>query len=190
MENMAAMELTAARLGQAYSDHGRALLRFLARRTFDAEVAVDLTAETFARACEGRRRFRGSSSQEIEAWLYAIARNVLADFARRGRVERTALRKMGVERPGVDDAEIARVEDLAGFAALRLRVAGELDRLTGTQRRAVELRVLEERSYEEMAAELGISEQAARANVSRGLRALAKRLEEARAMSLEEVSDV
>jgi DNA-directed RNA polymerase specialized sigma24 family protein len=38
------------------------------------------------------------------------------------------------------------------------------------------LRVLEEQSYEQMAEQLGINEQAVRARVSRGMRALAERL--------------
>jgi RNA polymerase sigma-70 factor (ECF subfamily) len=40
---------------------------FLARRTFDVEVARDLTAETFAQAFEHRGRFRGQSDAEASA---------------------------------------------------------------------------------------------------------------------------
>ena len=50
------------------------------------------------------------------------------------------------------------------------------------QRRAVELRVVEEHGYSEVATILGVSEQTARARVSRGLRALAQRLPKSRAM--------
>lgn len=42
-----------------YQAHARELLLFFTRRTFDVEVARDLTAETFAQAFEHRRRFRG-----------------------------------------------------------------------------------------------------------------------------------
>ena len=49
--------------------------------------------------------------------------------------------------------------------------------LEATQRDALHLRVIEERSYEEIALQLGISQQTVRARVSRGLRALAHALE-------------
>jgi RNA polymerase sigma factor (sigma-70 family) len=182
--------LEASDLAAAYADHGRALLRFLARRTWDAETAIDLTAETFARACEGRAGFRGAAEpREVERWLYAIAHNVLVDYIRRGAVERRALRRLRIERTDADDADLARVEELAGFSDMRRRVADELGGLTGAQRRAVELRVVEERSYPEVAQRLGVSQQAARAQVSRGLRALAERLDGTRAVVVEEVLD-
>lgn len=38
------------------------------------EVARDLTAETFAQAFRGRRRFRGTTEAEAPAWLYTIGR--------------------------------------------------------------------------------------------------------------------
>ena len=53
----------------------------------------------------------------------------------------------------------------------------ELARLIDDQRDALRLRVVEERSYPEVADALGVSEQTARARVSRGLRALARALE-------------
>ena len=180
--------LDAAGLARAYSLHGRAVLRFLARRTFDAEVAIDLTAEVFARAVEGRARFKGSVDGDVERWLFAIAHHVLVDYIRRGAVERRALRRLGVAAPGADDADLARVEELAGFDGLRRRVALELAGLTGAQQQAVSLRVVDELSYTEVARRMGVSEQAARAQVSRGLRALAERLEGTIAVVVEEVS--
>ena len=97
---------------------------------------------------------------------------MLASYARRGAVERRALRALGVQRRALTDAEYDRVEELAGLAALRARIDGELDALAVEQRHAVRLRVLEERPYDEVAHELGVSEQTARARVSRALRAL------------------
>ena len=47
------------------------------------------------------------------------------------------------------------------------------------QRRAVELRVVDEYGYADVAGTLGVSEQMARARVSRGLRALAHFLQDA-----------
>ena len=61
-----------------YDREAQAVLVFIARRTLDAELALDLTAETFAHAFRGRRSFRGSTEMEERAWLYAIARRQIA----------------------------------------------------------------------------------------------------------------
>src|SRR5438094_785546 len=56
--------------GTFYERHAEPLLAFFARRTFDPEIAAELTAETFAQAFAGRRRFekRGAAGA---GWLYA-----------------------------------------------------------------------------------------------------------------------
>ncbi|HEY4096025.1 MAG TPA: sigma factor-like helix-turn-helix DNA-binding protein, partial [Baekduia sp.] len=81
-------------------------------------------------------------------------------------------------RPHLSDAELERLEDLAGISDLRRRVASQLSDLSHEQQEAVRLRILEEKSYEQMAQHLGINEQAARARVSRGMRTLADRLQD------------
>jgi DNA-directed RNA polymerase specialized sigma24 family protein len=83
----------------AYRRHARSILLFLTRRTYDAEIALDLTAETFARAYAGRKKFRGRTDDDLEAWLFGIARNILARYIRRGVVERRCLERLGVELP-------------------------------------------------------------------------------------------
>ena len=63
------------------------------------------------------------------------------------------------------------------MSQLRAVLRDELERLSEPQRRALRLLALEERPYEEVARRLGVSEQAARARVSRALRALMAALE-------------
>jgi RNA polymerase sigma factor (sigma-70 family) len=159
-------------VAQLYRAHAPALLGFLARRVLLAEVAVDLMAETFARAYRDRASFRGEGTEEALAWVYGIARHVLASYARHGAVERRALHALGVQRRALTDTEYDRVEELAGLANLGARIDGELAALADDQRHAVRLRVVEERPYHEVAHALGVSEQTARARVSRALRAL------------------
>jgi RNA polymerase sigma-70 factor, ECF subfamily len=155
-----------------YDRHAQAMLGFFARRTFSPDAAVDLVAETFASAFADRRRFRARGEDAEAAWLYGIARNRLADFFRRGRVERRAMARLGIERRPLTDAEYDRIEELAGLDDLRELVGAGLASLTSDQREAVQLRVVEERSYPDVASALGVSEQTARARVSRALRAL------------------
>ena len=85
--------------------------------------------------------------------------------------------------PGISDPEIERIEDLAGLSALTVELASALEELPEEQRRAVQLRVVDEYGYEAVAGALGVSEQTARARVSRGLRALVAASRRARAGS-------
>jgi RNA polymerase sigma-70 factor (ECF subfamily) len=166
------MSLDANDLSQLYDRHAAALLAFFARRTFEPEVAVDLLAETFAAAFEDRAQFRGGGDETTRAWLYTVARHRLLDFYRRGHVERRALARVGVERRALTDDEYDRIEELAASRGLREAIGEALASLSAGERDVLRLRVVEERPYREVARELGISEQTARARVSRALRAL------------------
>lgn len=176
-----AFEIDTATLEELYRAQARGLLVYFTRRCYDAQLAVDLVGETFARAFARRRRFRGASVVEAEAWLWAIARNALRDALRRGRVEREALRRLGVQTPQLAEDEIARVEQLAGVSDLRTAIAQALDALGPAQREALRLRVVLELDYPAVAERLGVSQQTARARVSRALRALSTTLELAEA---------
>ncbi len=72
----------------------------------------------------------------------------------------------------VEEEDFARIEQLAGTAELRGAVAKALRDLPADHRAALDLRVVQERSYEEVAAALGVTEDTARARVSRALRKL------------------
>jgi RNA polymerase sigma-70 factor (ECF subfamily) len=169
--------LSADDIADLYDRHARALLTFLTRRTHDPEAALDLMAETFAVAIAQRGRFRGSSDAEAGGWLFGIARNELHSWYRRGAVERRAMERLHIGHREPTEAEYERVVELAGLAEERHRVARRLDELAPETRLALRLRVVDERSYAQVAAELGITEQTARARVSRGLRALGEELE-------------
>jgi RNA polymerase sigma factor (sigma-70 family) len=158
---------------RVYEAKSREVLVFVLRRTFDVEVARDLTAETFAQAFEHRRRFRGQTDAEAEAWLYGIARHQLGRYARKGVVERRAVGRLGIEVPAVSEDDHRRVVELAGLADLRKSVADAFSTLPAAQREALRLRVVDEHAYPDVAAALGVSEETARARVSRGLRRIA-----------------
>lgn len=119
----------------AYRAHARSILIFLTRQTYDPEAALDLTAETFAQAFAGRRRFRGTTEEEFISWLFGIARNVLGRSLRRDHAERRALRRLGVEVPALEPDEVVRIAELAGLDELRSAVARELLGLPKTNAR-------------------------------------------------------
>ena len=165
-----------AAFAELYDSLAQRVLVFFTRRVFDGQIALDLTGETFAATFEQRRRFRGSTVEEQEAWVFAIARSRLSRYWRRGRIEDLALRRLGVEVPLAQDAELERIEELAELDSARRRVSDELRRLPPEQQRAVEGHIVHERSYSELSRELGVSEQVVRARVSRGLRRLGDKL--------------
>jgi len=160
-----------------YERESDMVLAFVARRTLDAEVALDITAETFAQAFGGRRSFRGDSEAQQRAWLVTIARRQIGRYLRRGVVERRALERLGVMVPVAYEDDLRAIEEAAQLAELRAALSSELERLRRDQREALRLRVIEEHSYREIADALNISEQVARARVSRGLRSLGQALE-------------
>jgi RNA polymerase sigma-70 factor (ECF subfamily) len=164
-------------LGVLYRGESGRLLVFFVRRTYDPQLSLDLIGETFARAFESGQRFRGTTEQEAAAWLWRIARNVLTDALRRGRAERRAMRRLGVQAPVLNANDEADIERAAGLQDLRVMVLAALETLAPEQREALRLRIVLELDYPAVAELLGISQQAARARVSRGLRALALSLD-------------
>jgi RNA polymerase sigma factor (sigma-70 family) len=150
--------------GVFYERHERAVFRYLYRRTGNAEVAADLCAETFAAALLSSRRYR-SGPQPAVAWLFGIARNVLGRSLERGRVENRARRRLGMPRVEIDDGTMATLDRL--HAGQRLGDA--LAHLPEHERAAVLARVVDEREYARIAADLRVSEALVRKRVSRGL---------------------
>jgi RNA polymerase sigma-70 factor (ECF subfamily) len=155
------------------------LLVYFTRRTLDPETALDLWAETLAQAYAGWPRFRGSTTEEATAWLYAIAMRQWAGYLRRGYAERRALKRLGVQRPVLAPDDVERLDELAGLAELRTQIGDALAGLPREQQEALRLRVVEELPYAEVAERLNVTEPTARARVSRGLRRLSLTLEEA-----------
>jgi RNA polymerase sigma factor (sigma-70 family) len=152
-----------------YRRHVRGVLAFFRRRVGSAEVALDLTAETFAAALEASARYV-PRPEPARGWLYGIAWSKLHEAQRRGQAEETARRALGMGPIVLSDEAVERLEAIAGAGAM-------LEALPAEQRQAVRARVVDDRSYEEIAAELRCSPGVVRQRVSRGVRALRARLE-------------
>ncbi|HEY2052355.1 MAG TPA: sigma-70 family RNA polymerase sigma factor, partial [Solirubrobacterales bacterium] len=166
------MPLEPADFTLLYRRHASSLLVFFQRRVCDPEVATDLLADTFAIAIESAAQFRGGGERQRSGWLWQIAQGVLREYERRDDVERRGRRLAGRERRALSDAEIERIEELAGMAQLRDALTRYLAKLPVDQSEAVRLRIVEEMSYQAIADRLDIEIYAVRARVSRGLRTL------------------
>lgn len=159
-----------------YRANATRLIAFFARRTFDPQVALDLTAETFAQAFAARRAFRGTRDEEAAAWLFAIGRKQLARYFEAGKARQRLSRRLAGGVPTASAADLERIEELADLDGLREALREQLRRLEPPQREALWLRVVEEQRYSDIAARLGITEQTARKRVSRVLRDLSEAL--------------
>jgi RNA polymerase sigma factor (sigma-70 family) len=157
-----------------YRRHVAEVLAFLARRVDSEEVAADLAGETFAAALLACERYRPDEAPAL-AWLLGIARNKLRESARCRRVEIEARKRLGVPAIAFDDEDLLRVQELVGVGDRALEL---LDGLPAAQRDAVRARVVDELGYEQLALELGHSQQVIRQHVSRGLRSLRVLIEE------------
>lgn len=162
-----------AAFGVFYGRHARAVHDYFRRRVRSADVAFDLTAETFAAALAAVPRYE-PRPEPAAAWLYAIARNTLFASLRRGQVEDRVRRSLEMEPLVLSAHDVALLEAEPATPAL-----AALAELPEDQRAAIEARHLDGASYEEIAARLRCSQSVVRQRVSRGLRALHTRIKEA-----------
>lgn len=162
--------------GVLFERHAESLLGYFARRTLDAEAAAELTAETFAQAFASRRRFR-DKGLGAAGWIYGIGRHHLGRFFRTGAVDSRARRRLGMPEREVSTEDYERIEELIDFEQVGRAIGRAFSLLSDEQREALTLRVIDGRSYREVAETLRCSEETARARVSRGLRRLASHLE-------------
>lgn len=158
-----------------YRRHLAVVLAFLLRQTRDPEAAADLSAEVFATVMLAARRYEPQHETAV-AWLIGIARNVLSASRRKRRVQDRARQRLRFEPLEFYDSDLERV------LAIVDQGRGDLERLVESlpadERDAVRARVVDERSYPEIATELRCSELVVRKRVSRGLGRLRAQIEE------------
>ena len=151
-----------------YERHALAVFTWFRRRLEWA--ASDLTAETFAQAWLCRDRFRDERGGSALPWLLGIARNVLLETIRQDRIETRARERLGLPLDLAADEGYAAVEERL---SPRTALAAALDQLPEHERDALQLRVVDELPYDQVAKRLAIRPAAARLRVSRALRRLA-----------------
>ena len=152
-----------------YTEHVTAVTRFVARRVADPHTVADLTAEVFLAVIHSAHSYRPGRGTPV-AWLYGIARNVIAGERRRAATELRAASRVAGRRL-LDDDDIARLEERidaesAGRAACRA-LAG----LPPDERAVLELVAVDGLPVTDAAAALGIRPGTARVRLHRARRA-------------------
>jgi RNA polymerase sigma factor (sigma-70 family) len=139
-----------------YVEYRNEVLRLL-RRRLGAERAEDAFQETFLRALRAYGRLE--HGEHLRAWVLTIAQNVALDTLRRTRPTSE------LTETGADDAPPAYAE-----------LAELTDGLGPKECAAVVLRYGYDLSYEQIAAALGSSPDAARQATSTGVRRIRRRI--------------
>lgn len=154
-----------------FERHHAFIYRFLYCLVGDAHLAQELTQETFFRAFRARQTFHGDSA--ASTWLCGIARNVARNFARSARRSRF---RLASELPAEAAAATGTSPDRELLSReLREAIRVALLELDDAKREAFTLKVLQRRSYEEIAAITGDAVAKLKTNVHRArqeLRAL------------------
>ena len=142
------------------------------RLTGNEEDARDVVQDAYLRAYKGLKKFRGDAS--FSTWLYRITANCASSYlVRRNRDRHEDLddeTTLADERPEIDP------EQRADAAAERLRLTEALQSLPPDMRAVVVLRDVYDLPHEAIAAELGITEGAAKVRLHRARRRLRERL--------------
>lgn len=137
------------------------------RLTGDPEDALEVCQEAYLRAHRGLRRFRGDA--RFTTWLYRITANCASTHLVRRRRHRHE------DLDTVDPVDGTPAHDPVGraeSAQLRDRVRSAIAALPPRLRAVVVLRDIYDLSHEAIAAELGISESAAKVRLHRARRRL------------------
>jgi RNA polymerase sigma factor (sigma-70 family) len=153
------------------------------RHTGSDSASLDLTAETFAQAWHASRRFKDMADGSGAPWLFGIARNLLRQYHKHNRIESAARERLGLQVAFAECEDYERIDERSEASALAPLLRHAVRALPAEQRRALELRVVQQLPYEAVAGRLGCSQNAARLRVSRALRALTTQMRSAQAMS-------
>lgn len=157
-----------AAFGELVRRHQTALLRVCSRMTRDTELAEDVVQESFVKAYTKISLFEGRSS--FKSWLFQIALNTA----------RNKLRTNRLETVNIDNVNIS-TDDNAEHALIQLNIRDilrqEVEKLPERQRVALELRIYEDLSFQEIAQIMNCPYDTAKANYRHGLMKIKSSLE-------------
>lgn len=140
------------------------ITRLVRRYVSDAEDAKDVTQRTFVRVFERLDSFRGDA--RFRTWLYRVAVNLAIDHVRGAAP--------GESVPIEDDVAFTNSLGTERLVAAEIwrKVQARLSELPPKQRLVVELRVYHDLSFEEIAAIVDSSEDAAKVNYHHAVKRL------------------
>tara|TARA_Y100001970_G_scaffold290275_1_gene423484 strand:+ start:907 stop:2220 length:1314 start_codon:yes stop_codon:yes gene_type:complete len=153
--------------GEAFDElvreHRRSLLSHAKNKLHCDAASEDALQETLVRAYKALPKFNGE--YRLGPWLHRIMHNVCIDEANRRKRDGEKTDQYAAQRIVRDDAP--SIEDELGLHFDDSALKAALDGLSEPYRQALELKFVQEYDYSEVAAVSGVSEENARARVSR-----------------------
>ncbi|MBC8057365.1 MAG: sigma-70 family RNA polymerase sigma factor [Rhizobiales bacterium] len=141
--------------------HRSYLVRFAKAKLRDPLMAEDAVHDVFEAVLSGRAVFAGRSA--LRSWLTAVLKNKIVDSVRRNAGTDSLEDAFGHDADGVSSFDIEcpqpRPDQIAEQQQLLALVLHRIEALPPGLRDAMRLRVLEERSTEDVCSALGISEE-------------------------------
>lgn len=146
---MSAGALDPSRIAELYSDYSGELRVFLTGLLRNADQAGEVLQATFVKAAE-----MGHTAQAdtIKGWLFRVAYHEAMQMRRRQEVDQRVTRKVAWD--GTRSVEAADQKLLQSEASARVRE--QLETLPPDQRVIVRMRIYEEKTFAEIAVEIGI----------------------------------
>ena len=149
------------------------ITNYVYRMTNDYDLAVDLAQETFLRVYRAADRYQ--TSYAFSTYIYRIATNLaISELRRRKRRRLVSLtgffgeREQGGEATELDPADVRPLQDASLVSEeRRAAVARAIATLPEKYRAPLVLRDIEERSYDEIAGILDLSEGTVKSRISR-----------------------
>jgi RNA polymerase sigma-70 factor (ECF subfamily) len=155
-----------------------AIFSFIFRMIHDREQVEDLTQEAFIKAFGSLRSF--NEEYAFSTWLYKIATNNCIDYIRKRKLQTFSIDKPIDARDSEiafelsDDSYEADRDLISGQRARLLK--GAIEALPEKYRKVIQLRHVEEKSYEEIAAQLRLPIGTVKAHIFRARELLFKAL--------------
>lgn len=140
-----------------YRRYAPRVMGYIQKRGLAADQAEEVLQQVFIKLHQSRQRF--DPKLPFPSWIFTITRHALIDFIRQNKKWRAA-------EPLADPAAAADLEP----------ETLSLESLDKDERELIEHRYLGDKSYREISALLGISEENARQKASRALRKLRQAL--------------
>jgi len=158
--------------------HQGSVFHIIFRIVRDKEIANDLVQETFMKAFSSLKSYR--SEYRFSTWLYKIAANSSIDHLRKKRIHALSLDNPIKTEDGEVPIEVADYTHHPEREMVRRERAVSIDEainsLPDKYRRVIIARHKEEKSYDEIADELGLPVGTVKARIFRARELLKKRL--------------
>ena len=142
---------------ELYDAHVDRVFRLAFRLTGEAELARELTQETFIRAFAQLGRFRGESA--LSTWLHRVTISVVSNAMRK-------VKRFRARETDLDEAGLVTIESRSADPDLRDKLHRAIDELPEIYRTTFVMHDVEGYTHEEIANVLGVAEGTCKSRLS------------------------